>query len=74
MLQMQRIQTLHNKSSPEKLKDLCTLHYINRYIHSNYTELTSVSCWDKLISSKHRENLFLVILLCKENVSSLCYE
>lgn len=58
--------TLYYK--PKSLIDLCVNHYIKRYIKDNNTELTQVPNWPMLIRGRYEEELYFVMLLCKENV------
>lgn len=58
--------TLYYK--PQKLKDICINHYIKRYMTEDITELTSVPNWQMLCGGKYHDELYFVMLLCKENV------
>lgn len=57
-----------NTYQPKSLRELCSEHYIKRYIKADRTELTTLPNWQLYISGDCYEELCFVMLLCKDNV------
>lgn len=52
----------------DSLKDLCVLHYTKRYMSVDKTELTELPIWQKITEGKYSNELYFIMLMCKDNV------